>query len=316
MASVTVFRPGLGSAFKSMNPLLRRASPVVVAAACGSVCFLAASASAMPYRIGPANAPASLLQPVQGTAAVLNAADSRAPAGQPAAVKVSVDYDEARGYAFLMFRGLPEGFAFSTGFQVRNSWVASLRDASELKLIPPDNYEGEVGLTVLLVRGRDETVESREFRVVFGGQTVTRADPPVPEAEGNPSQLLTSAVPTALPEERAEPQPRQASAPAMNIPSELQIPEEEEARLLERAAGLIENGDIVSARLMFEHLARKGSGLGALALAQTYDPIFFRAMNTLGGLAADPDNARIWYEIAASLGQDEARNRLSALSAN
>ncbi|MBX2804327.1 MAG: sel1 repeat family protein, partial [Hyphomicrobiales bacterium] len=95
-----------------------------------------------------------------------------------------------------------------------------------------------------------------------------------------------------------------------------QLSQDEEQKLLERAASLVEIGEIASARLMFEHLARQGSGLGALALAQTYDPIYFRSMKTLGGPAADIEQARIWYRIAAELGQSDANARLSALAGN
>ena len=48
---------------------------------------------------------------------------------------------------------------------------------------------------------------------------------------------------------------------------------------------------MASARLLLEHIARKGSGKGAMALAQTYDPAFLRSIGTLG-LRPNPEKAR------------------------
>jgi hypothetical protein len=84
--------------------------------------------------------------------------------------------------------------------------------------------------------------------------------------------------------------------------------------MLERAFTLLGDGDVVSARMILEHLAKKGSGKGALALAQTYDPLYFQAMNTLGGPRPDAETALKWYGVAVRLGQEEARGRLSTLS--
>lgn len=83
--------------------------------------------------------------------------------------------------------------------------------------------------------------------------------------------------------------------------------------MLQRASTILGEGDVASARLLLEHIARKGSGKGAMALAQTYDPAFLRSINTLG-LRPNPEKAREWYQIAAELGEETARERLSALS--
>jgi len=85
--------------------------------------------------------------------------------------------------------------------------------------------------------------------------------------------------------------------------------------MLERAFNLLGEGDIASARLLLEHLAKKGSGKGAFALGQTFDPAFFRSMFTIGGPKPDAEKARKWYDLAARLGQNEARKRLDLLAA-
>lgn len=239
----------------------------------------------------------------------------------PLDLDLSVNLDKISGYAFLMFRGVPENFNFTSGFRVKRSWVVSLRDLAELQLAPPEGYIGQFELTVLLVRERNETVESHKMLVSFGqseSPVVADAPPQNEVPQQNEDELLTSAIPTATPEENTAASPSLIAQEelGLQIPTELQVTSDQEQKLMKRAADLVEIGEISSARLMFEHLAKKGSGLGAMALAQTYDPTYFRAMKTLGGVSADLEKARMWYQIAADLGQQEAQTRLSALASN
>jgi hypothetical protein len=88
----------------------------------------------------------------------------------------------------------------------------------------------------------------------------------------------------------------------------------EEDQMLDRALNFLRDGDIASARLILEHLARKGSGKAAMALGQTFDPVFFRSMNTLGGLRPDSAKAQAWYKMAVDLGQPGAQQRLEGLT--
>jgi hypothetical protein len=101
-------------------------------------------------------------------------------------------------------------------------------------------------------------------------------------------------------------------APAQ--PKKLAISPETEAAMLNRAAKMLGLGDVSSARLLFEHIARKGSGKAAVALARTFDPAFFDSIRTRG-LKPDQDKAKQWYAVAAELGEDDARSRLDVLSA-
>lgn len=280
---------------------------------CAFLCFaLPAQSDAFPKLSARANQPDSILTPVQADGAKLVARSVSTPGSEPVKLDLAVDIGEISGYAFLMFRGVPDEFNFTSGFRVKNSWVVSLRDLEGLLLVPPPGYAGQLELTVLLVRGRNETVESHTITVSFGA----RETPRLAENPPNENELLTSAIPTQPLDDGREAKKTGIATPdvGLQIPSQLMVSREEEQKLLERAAKLVEIGEIASARLMFEHLARQGSGLGALALAQTFDPVFFSAMKTLGGPTADVEQARMWYHIATELGQKEAEARLSALS--
>lgn len=80
-----------------------------------------------------------------------------------------------------------------------------------------------------------------------------------------------------------------------------QLSSAEEEKLLQRATGLMQRGDITGARLLFEHLAFRGSALGAFALAQSYDQRYLEKLY-VRGLAADQKQADYWYRRAAELG--------------
>jgi hypothetical protein len=131
-----------------------------------------------------------------------------------------------------------------------------------------------------------------------------------PERTAPPRAAKIEDRPQQVAPERVAP----AAPPVMPVP-EVTITPAQETPMLERAFNLLGQGDIASARLLLEHLARKGSGKGAYALGQTYDPTFFRSMFTIGGPKPDTEKARKWYDLAAQLGQNEARKRLNQLAA-
>lgn len=82
--------------------------------------------------------------------------------------------------------------------------------------------------------------------------------------------------------------------------------------LMSRARGLIQRGDISSARLLLEHARTRNAPEAIFLLAQTYDPERLRAWKVYG-LRADPDLARDLYARAAEQGYADAR-RLAVMS--
>jgi len=68
-------------------------------------------------------------------------------------------------------------------------------------------------------------------------------------------------------------------------------------------------GDISAARLLFTRAAESGSGRAAVALGDTYNPIFLAEHNVRGSLA-DPELAKAWYREGLALGAPQARERL------
>jgi hypothetical protein len=234
-------------------------------------------------------------------------------AGEEIPLNIKIGEYDAEKYSFLMIRGLPAEFALSAGFRLKDRWAVSLRDLSNLSLTPPEGYSGTLKLEIMLVRGQDKPVEHRDMMVLVGkGGKRTAAVAAVPDTQPTvarqtePGEVTAALTPSPAPQAPK----RVKAAPTAKAPA---VSPEEESSMLQRASTILEEGDVASARLLLEHIARKGSGKGALLLAQTYDPAYLRSINTLG-LRPNPEKAREWYQIAAELGEETARERLSALS--
>jgi TPR repeat protein len=117
-------------------------------------------------------------------------------------------------------------------------------------------------------------------------------------------QVPVSEAPIAVPPatESAPPVTAAPPPPAPKLAStQPKLSGEEEELLLRRATGLMKRGDITGARLLFEHLAYRGSALGAFALAQSYDERYLNQL-TIRGLSADQKQADYWYQRASELG--------------
>jgi TPR repeat protein len=79
--------------------------------------------------------------------------------------------------------------------------------------------------------------------------------------------------------------------------------------LMDRGKRFAGDGDLASARLLFQRAAEAGDAAGALALGATYDPAIIGRLGVVGMLG-DVNKARVWYEKAAALGSSEAARRL------
>ncbi len=294
------------------------ASPRPAMPETGSPEFTASISTVVAHSPEAASA-AGLTQVAYNTGGELKVQDVSGEVGEAVLLEITVNYDNSGEYAFLMFRGLPGKFSLSAGFKLKDSWAVSLKDLDGLELLPAPGYKGEFDLDVHLVKGRN-TVESAVITASFGvphaaAAAVARAAPePAPAVAPTPApQILTSAPPSSQ-EGLAREVRAIGAAPVTKQPRHILIQPEEESAMLSRALNLLGQGDVASARLLLEHIARKGSGKGALALAQTYDPVYFHSINAVGGLQPDRVKAREWYGIAVQLGEVGARERLSIMS--
>jgi hypothetical protein len=100
--------------------------------------------------------------------------------------------------------------------------------------------------------------------------------------------------------------------PESRPPAITKMDDEPAKDLLAKAGKLIEQGDIIGARAIYQRAAEMGSGSAALALGTTYDPNRLWSLGVLG-LTGNKERARQWYLRASELGSSEAKARLTAL---
>jgi hypothetical protein len=132
---------------------------------------------------------------------------------------------------------------------------------------------------------------------------------------------IAAALKTARQESAHQVQPEiRATEPAAALPVAAppaapvarRMDPDELAALMKRARGLVETGDISSARLLLERAADAQEASAALLLAQTYDPAVLGTQD-LRSIVPDPAMARSWYQKAAQFGSQDAQQRLAQM---
>jgi hypothetical protein len=225
--------------------------------------------------------------------------------GQPIALDLATPQPQNGAEVSVMIRGLPKDTKLSAGSLIGNgTWVLEHKDTIELALLTPETFSPqEFALDVSYVKSDGKVPESRSIRVV-----VEPAQPPVRPAThglaaadaGNTPAAQVSALAVrgpvpggTAPVDSADPAPAQSAESAQ--PS---ISREEEDALIGKGDKLLKLGDVASARLIFEHAARRGSTSAMIKLGKTYDPQHLSALG-VQGVQADITQARAWYERAS-----------------
>ena len=94
-------------------------------------------------------------------------------------------------------------------------------------------------------------------------------------------------------------------------------PEDREraSRLMKKGDEQMADGNVSSARLLYERAAEAGLAEAAMAIAATFDAAELTRLQARG-ITPDSKEARRWYERARQLGAGEAEQRLRRLGSN
>ena len=104
--------------------------------------------------------------------------------------------------------------------------------------------------------------------------------------------------------------PVSGPAPASRGATQL---DNEVAMFVTRGKEFLKDGDLASARLLFQRAAAAGNAEAAFSLGTTFDPQFIGRMGVVG-MEPDIARARQWYKRAAELGSVGASEQLATLS--
>jgi hypothetical protein len=232
--------------------------------------------------------------------------------------------------ATVAIRGLPDTVKLTA--QARKSadgWRVRAEDVSDVKVIPPTDFVGDMNLSVELRDPNDAALATSDQQLswkpahpaaeavalvaavpaVAPAPPAAPAAPPPPAAAVQPSIVVASASPTvdeAPPRKPAADQTRETSAPDMSA--------NEIAIAIRRAQELLAGGDVKAARALLQRAAEAHDARAALALAKTFDPAVSRATSLADRGGPDAEQARNWYQRAREWGSPEAQRLLDALA--
>jgi hypothetical protein len=200
---------------------------------------------------------------------------------------LGVALNEAAGAEMLTLVGLASGTKLSAGTPLGlTGWQVPARDLGKAFAYAPKDFVGVMDAAVDLRSPRDRLMDSQIVRLEWVQKKEKEA------------RLMPKLEPT-----RPEP-----AKPVVQP-----LDPEEIAMLVKRAEDFLKIGDIAAARLALRRAANSGHAPAALALGMTFDPFFLAEQGVLG-FAAEPAQARSWYERAAELGSSEAPRRLERLA--
>ena len=205
---------------------------------------------------------------------------------------LGIALNEAPGGEMLTLVGLASGTRLSSGTPLGlTGWQLPARDLGKAFAYAPKDFVGVMDAAVDLRSPRDRLMDSQILRLEW-----------VQKKEREAS--LTPRFEATMPEP-TKPEP---TKPVVAV-----LDPEEIATLIKRAEDFLKIGDIAAARLALRPAANSGHAPAALALGMTFDPAFLAEQGVLG-FAAEPAQARSWYERAAELGSSEAPRRLERLA--
>jgi hypothetical protein len=231
------------------------------------------------------------------------------------AISLGVSLYGASGSELALLSGLVSGTRLSVGGPVGESgWRLPARDLMSALAYAPKDFIGVMNAAIDLRLPNDRLLDSRVMRLEWvprrpGPQVLARR----PELDDPKAGTRPEFRPELRPEPKLEQRPEQKPEPVPEgKPAPQAIDPPEIAALLKRGQDYLQNGDIVSARLMLRRAATAGDPHAALMLGATFDPIVLRDLGVLG-FTPDPAQARTWYQRAADAGLPEASRRLERL---
>jgi hypothetical protein len=190
----------------------------------------------------------------------------------------------------LEITGLPQSAYLTAGHQKEDgSWVVKAPEIADLKLVIPESLNPKIDLQVAAVEQNSGSLAApaQLMSVALSDVKITPASAP-PEGQPDPVKLKPAAT------------AQDATAPSA-IPVPTMPGQGAGADLLARADGLMNQGDILSARQYYMQAAAAGNPRGTLGVARSYDPKVFAEMK-VEGLQPDAAKAAEWYKKAQAQG--------------
>lgn len=233
--------------------------------------------------------------------------------------------------ATVAIKGLPDDIKLSAEARKSASeWRVRAEDVSDVKVIPPTDFAGDVNLSIELRASNGAMLVTSDQQLSWkppqtatevvvlssaAAPAIVAAQPqpapiapmqqqPAPAVPARPTTVVASTAPTV---EDAPPPARPAGEPRELSANEIAVS-------IRRAQELMASGDVKAARALLLRAAEAHDARAALALAKTFDPAATRQSSPADRTGPDPTQARNWYQKAREWGAPEAQRMLDALA--
>ncbi len=198
----------------------------------------------------------------------------------------------AEGEAPISLRvmGLPEASYLTAGIETtKGNWLLKPEDIAGVKLVVPQMDAPQFDVEIAAVEEKTGVLAAP-----VKAMTVAIANPSAPNV------AATIAPANAMPDTAI-------ITPALATPVN-----PEAASLITKGDGLLNSGDLASARQFYLRANELGDAKGAYGVGRTYDPKIFAALN-VQGLQPEPAKAAEWYKKAIAGGVTAARTAMENL---
>lgn len=211
----------------------------------------------------------------------------------------------------LKVMGLPRDAYLTAGIETtKGNWLLKPSDIAGVKLVVLQSTEPQFNMEIAAVEENTGVLAAPVKAMNVQLEGVAAAVPPPAPAivttDSKPELTLANVAATIAP---VNAQPETAMIKASPIPAA----NPEATELISKADGLLNSGDIASARQFYLQADKLGDVHGAFGVGRSYDPQVFAALN-VQGLKPDAAKAAIWYKKAADGGVAAAKNALSQLA--
>lgn len=206
----------------------------------------------------------------------------------------------------LKVMGLPPESYLTKGIETaKGTWLLKPEDLADVKLVVPQFDAAQFDVEIAAVEQKTGSLAAP-----MKAMTVEIADAKVIEAKADVGVALPPDIAATIAPATAAPELSQQSA---SIPAPI-ASNPAAAALISKGDGLLNSGDVASARQFYLRASELGDANGAYGVGRTYDPKIYADLN-VQGLRPDPAKAKDWYKKAMAGGSMAAKLALDTLQA-
>ncbi len=219
--------------------------------------------------------------------ATLDVSDVSGNLGSQIPLLLNAQAAEGEAPISLRVMGLPEASYLTAGIETtKGNWLLKPEDIAGVKLVVPQMYAPQFDVEIAAVEDKTGILAAP-----VKAMTVAIANP-------TPPNIAATIAPANSPPDTA------SVVPVVATPIN-----PEAAGLIAKGDGLLNSGDLASARQFYLRANELGDANGAYGVGRTYDPKIFAALN-VQGLQPEPLKAAEWYKKAVAGGVVAARTAL------